>query len=401
MRILYHHRTQGKGGEGVHIREVVKALRALGHEVEVLSPPGVDIFAEENPACAAKGSAAARCIKWFCRHVPQLFFECMEIGYNLSVRPRALRLLRATRFDLVYERYAFFSYAVSALASREGIPLILEMNEVSGIKRQRGQVLVGLADAIEKKICSRACAIFAVSSYLKAELVRKGVAEGKISVVPNAINPGQFAIGSNGQAVREKFGFGADKVVFTFIGHFSRWDRLDDLVRIFAEVCARRPQARLMIVGDGFGRTHLDALIAEHGLSEAVRITGVVPRPQVPEYVAAADVCIIPHSNPFGSPLVLFEYMAMAKAVIAPRVAPVCDVVEDGVQARLFDLGDRDSLKDAILALCDDPSARSALGTAARDKVVSAHTWEHNARKIVETVSSLRECNDAGRRPSL
>jgi hypothetical protein len=44
MKILYHHRTQAKGGEGVHIREIIKSFRSLGHEVVIVSPPGIDVF---------------------------------------------------------------------------------------------------------------------------------------------------------------------------------------------------------------------------------------------------------------------------------------------------------------------------------------------------------------------
>ena len=53
LRILYHHRTQGRGAEGVHIASIVGALSAMGHQVTVLGPPGVDALATAGSAPGA------------------------------------------------------------------------------------------------------------------------------------------------------------------------------------------------------------------------------------------------------------------------------------------------------------------------------------------------------------
>jgi hypothetical protein len=73
LRILYHHRTQGRGAEGLHIRSIVEALRDMGHAVTVLSPPGVDPLAAESDIPVDKTSVSTSGVqslwKWVSRHL--------------------------------------------------------------------------------------------------------------------------------------------------------------------------------------------------------------------------------------------------------------------------------------------------------------------------------------------
>src|SRR5690606_23881924 len=96
MKALYHHRTQGRRVEGVHIRGVANALRELGCEVRVISFPGADPEAEpvpvparttataKDPAAppAATGDGKGR-LAGLVSRLPGVLFEFAEIGYNL------------------------------------------------------------------------------------------------------------------------------------------------------------------------------------------------------------------------------------------------------------------------------------------------------------------------------
>src|SRR5581483_11143385 len=103
MKILYHHRTQGEEPESIHINSVVMALRDLGHEVKVVGPAEVGSHA---PA-SGKPSWAAR-VK---RAVPRAVFEVLQVVYNGVALWRLRRAVREFKPDLIYERYALFSFA--------------------------------------------------------------------------------------------------------------------------------------------------------------------------------------------------------------------------------------------------------------------------------------------------
>jgi UDP-N-acetylglucosamine:LPS N-acetylglucosamine transferase len=129
MNILYHHRTQGKTVEGVHIREVVKALRELGHNVIIVSPPGVDPFANERAETTPKKrSLRATVLGFISKHIPQFGFELMELVYNFVAYKNIKAVIASQKIDFIYERFAFFSMAGALASKNYNIPLIEEVN---------------------------------------------------------------------------------------------------------------------------------------------------------------------------------------------------------------------------------------------------------------------------------
>src|SRR6185437_241856 len=98
LRILYHHRTQGRGAEGNHIVSIVTAMRAEGHQVDVLSPPGIDPFDPKStiPVDGAGNKLRGWSSVWkaVSCHLPTWLFELTELIYNI---PAYLRLRKALR----------------------------------------------------------------------------------------------------------------------------------------------------------------------------------------------------------------------------------------------------------------------------------------------------------------
>lgn len=385
MKILYHHRTQGRWAEGVHIREVINAMRQKGHEVVVVSPPGVDPFVDALPTELRRRSLTARFLGWISKYIPQIGFELMELSYNFSAYIRMDRLLKKHGFDLVYERYAFFSYAGVLVANKHGLPLIMEVNEISGIKRQRAQILTGLAKRIERLVFTRATAIVTVSAFLKERIAVLCGASEKVTVIPNAVNIGQFDPQIDVQQLKQRLGI-VGKTVVGFVGAFSTWDKLDFLVDVFGGLSADHPDMRLLLVGDGANVPDLKSQVARLGLIERVIFTGKVARNEVAAHISAMDIAVLPHSNPFGSPVVLFEFMAMSKPVIAANFGPIAEVVTDKTNGLLFEPENKEMFTRCLESLVGSADSRSELGNAARQTIVQNHLWVHNVEKILSLV---------------
>jgi glycosyltransferase involved in cell wall biosynthesis len=379
MRILYHHRTRGKAVEGIHIREVVMALRALGHSVYVSSPSGVDPMAPPD----AEKTQANKLWGWLSKHLPQIGFETLELLYNFAGYRRIRNELKSHDIDAIYERYAFFTWVGTRLAKKNGIPIILEVNEVSGIQRVRGQVLVRVAKNIEKKMFDAADGIVVVSDFLKKHISEDmGVDAGKIHVIPNAVDPKKFNPEVNGEVTRKQLGL-SDEIVLGFVGSFVSWSNLDSMLRVFAEVSRSHRRAHMLLVGDGLMRETMEKTVRDEGLTGNVTFTGNVKHEDVPRYVAAMDVCIIPRSNEYRSPVKLYEYMAMAKPVIAPRLEPIERVMKHNENGILFEQDDEESLKQAMMGLMEADGERAKLASAALESVAGKYTWKANAERVV------------------
>jgi hypothetical protein len=86
---------------------------------------------------------------------------------------------------------------------------------------------------------------------------------------------------------------------------------------------------------------------------------------------------------PYASPLKLFEYMALGRAIIAPDQPNIREILQDHLNALLFDPDDRDAFHDALGRLCRDSAMRRRLGAGARSTVEEIPlTWAHNAARI-------------------
>src|SRR6185312_10399925 len=107
---------------------------------------------------------------------------------------------------------------------------------------------------------------------------------------------------------------------------------------------------------------------------------------ELPAHVAAFDVAVMPDSNEYGSPMKIYEYMAMGKPVVGPRLGPLEDGIRDGETGILFERLDASALESALATLLGDESRRRLMGRRAREHVLASHTWTRNAERVLELV---------------
>lgn len=392
LRILYHHRTQGRGAEAVHISSIVRALEGMGHTVTVLSPPGIDPLdpASTTPVDKARVRTGGLQTVWklASKYLPNFLFELGEMFYNVPASRRLRAALAAERYDLVYERYAFYLVAGARAAKAAGVPFVLEANEVSGISnRARKQSFPALCRRFEKHLFDRCHGIHTVSSHLKGMILAQGVPQERVHVVPNAFDLEKVRDIARDDGLAARLGL-AGKRVIGFAGWFDRWDRLDFFIDVFAQVRRTHPEVALLLVGDGPVLADARRAVAERGLGADVVFTGAVPRADVLNYINLLDVAVLPHSNDFGSPVVMFEFMALRKPLVAPRLGPIEDVQRDGETALLFKPLDVEC-RVAIERILDEPGLGVALAERAHRQLAERHSWRRNAERILEAAGLL------------
>ncbi len=388
MKIIYHHRTQAEKAEGVHIREIIKALRNEGHEVFTLSPPGIDPFRNEY---INQGLKDKRFVFWkvISKYCPQIIFEILEICYNFFTYTKLRSLINKEQADLIYERYAFFNWIGIFLAQKHKIPIFVEINEISGIKRTRGQVLIGLSKLIEKFILRNATAVIVVSEFLKEYIEISGIDSKKIFVVPNGVDSEIFDPSrTNSVGLIDKYEL-KGKIVLGFVGNFVKWHNFDFFLKVFREITKKVEDVMLLLVGDGPARADIEVYEKKYNLNGKMVITGSVPHNKIAEYINIMDICIIPHSNEYRSPIKMFEYMSMAKSVVAPNVRPIQQIIQDNINGKLFLLSDEGSFRDSLLDLIRNKEERERIGGKARDTILSNFLWKNNARKIADIYKNL------------
>jgi len=373
LRILYHHRIASRDGQYVHVDELTRALRRQGHELVMVGPAvGGGEF--------GGGSGLVARLK---RHVPAPLYELMEFGYAFLAFARLLSAGLRQRPDVIYERYNLFLPAGVWVSRWLGVPLLLEVN--APLFRERsafgGIRLRRLARWSEDYTWRRARQVLPVTAVLAEAVAARGVERDRITVIPNGIDPRRFASCPDAGEAKRRLGLDG-RTVLGFTGFVRDWHGLDRVVELLQP---GRGDRDLLIVGDGPAAEGIRQRARELGVADRVTITGVVPRERIPEYVMAFDIALQPDVVDYASPLKLFEYLALGRAIVAPDKPNIREVLADRENAVLFEPGNMESFQAGIEALCRDPALRDALGRAARATIDRRQlTWERNAERVTE-----------------
>ncbi|MBO1079079.1 glycosyltransferase family 4 protein [Roseomonas haemaphysalidis] len=368
MRILYSHRIRSRDGQAVHLEAMVDALRAAGHEVLVVGPPG---FAQAELGGDSKAVSLLR------DKLPGWVGELAELAYIVPATLRLERAARDFRPDVIYERANLFHLAGTIVSARHKVPLLLEVNAPLAEERARfGNLsLKRLATALEHLPWRRASRVLPVTEVLGAKVAAAGVPRERITVVPNGIHPEDFAA----LQARPEGG----PVVLGFVGFIRDWHGLDRVIRALAGYRGT-PTLAMHVVGEGPARVPLETLARELGVADRVTFGGLAAREAIPGIVSQFDIALQPASVPYASPLKVFEYMAAGRAIVAPDQPNLREVLRDGETALLFDPNNPEEQWQAILRLATDPALRRRLGENARAEISRSDlTWAGNARRVL------------------
>lgn len=376
LRILYSHRVLSRDGQSVHLDAMVAAFRAAGHVVRVVGPPTYD---------AVGLGGESRSVTLLRRWLPPVIMEAAELSYTALAYWRLARAATAFKPDVIYERYNLYHLAGALLARRRGLPFLVEVNAPLAQERTRfnNLRLARLARWAEAFVWRSADHVLPVTQVLAEHVAAAGVPAERLVVIPNGIDPDEFPPPAPGGAAK------ADELVLGFVGFVREWHGLDAVVRAIA-AWRGQPRLSLVVVGEGPARADLERLAAELGVSERLRFTGLAGRDEIHRLIAGFDIALQPAAVPYASPLKVLEYMAAARAIVAPDQPNLRELLEDGRTALLFD-PDRgppgQAMWEAVLRLAQDPALRARLGRAARDEIVARDlTWAGNARRVCALV---------------
>ena len=364
----------GTKGASVHIQEVVRELRSIGHEVA--------LYAVRSG-----------------KHVPDDLTDLeLHLEAVADVEPaereqaqahaaeRIVSRVIADGADLVYERYSLFSTALADITAATGVPGILEVNAPLIDEQRRHRSLVdasGAAQVLHRQVAA-ARATVCVSDPV-ADWVRRRTTDlpdasdivDRIHTVPNGVSVRRI------QPQPED----PDRVVVTFVGTLKPWHGVADFIT--AAALARQSWS-LRIIGDG---PEMDSLRAQAGrLGVEVDFRGAVAPLDIPAHVAGSAIGVAPDPDLGGgeqqyfSPMKVLEYLAAGLAVVASDVGQVPQLLEDGSGRHgvLVAPSDPTALAAALddLAVCPDRRAR--MGRSGRLLAEQRHSWRRTVARILE-----------------
>jgi len=231
-----------------------------------------------------------------------------------------------------------------------------------------------------------------VNGQFRDRLVRQWIPSERIAVIHNAIDP-QWAAAARqpeaAAALRAKLGIGADEKVLLIAARLSKEKDHATLLRALADLRGKHHQTpRLIVLGDGPERPHIDAAIRGLGLAGQVILPGWVPSEP---YYGIADVAVL-SSAIEGSPNAILEAIGAGVPVVATAVGGIPEIVADGESALLVPAGDAARMADAVDSVLRSPELSERLAARGREIAVQRHSPEARVRAICEVYRSVVRC---------
>jgi glycosyltransferase involved in cell wall biosynthesis len=392
------------GGQGVYIKYLSRALKELGHEVDVLSGPpypeledgislhkipGLDLYNPEHLFKVQK-------IRELFSPVNQFEFLSMCSGgfpepFTFGIRAHRHLHKQRKKYDVIHDNQSL-SYGLLGI-SGSGYPMVAtihhpitvdrdtEINAAgSWLRRMKVRRWYSFL-AMQKRVSRRILNIITVSECSKRDIGREfRLPTERFRVVPNGISTDYFYPMSG---VRR-----ADNLILVTNSADTPLKGLRYLLEAVADI-RRKTAIRVVVIGKPKEDGVIERQIKQLSLGDTIRFTGRIANEDFARYYAEATMAVIPSLyEGFGMPA--GEAMACGVPVISTSGGALPEVVGDaGILVRPADSA---ALRDAITALLTDPERRRKLGEAGLARVRNSLTWRHAAQK---TADVYREAIDA------
>ncbi len=394
------------GGQGVYIKYLSRALRDLGHSVDVISGPpypelvdnvtlrklpGLDLY---NPDHLFKPKK----MKYLVYPVNQIEYLSMSLGgfpEPLTFGLRAYHYFRTRRpvYDIVHDNQCL-SYGLLGLPQM-GFPTVATIHHP--ITRDRAVDLEAAPTLLkkikvmrwysflpmQKRVSRRLARLITVSECSKKDISADfSVPLHNFRVVPNGINDDYFY--PLPHVKRSK-----DQIITTNSAD-TPLKGLKYLLEAVKAIRRKRP-IKLTVIGTPKKDGMIERYVRQLGIGDIVRFTGRIEYEEFAGYYAEAAMAVIPSLyEGFGMPA--GEAMACGVPVVSTTGGALPEVV--GEAGILVPPGDSRALERAIVSLLDNPEKRQMMGRAGLERVNASFTWRHAAQR---TIDVYREAIDAYR----
>jgi PEP-CTERM/exosortase A-associated glycosyltransferase len=230
---------------------------------------------------------------------------------------------------------------------------------------------------------------------LRADIVKRGIHAGKVTVIPNAVDINAFQLaGKPSPELQEKYGL-AGKTVIGFIGSYYAYEGLDLLLDALPGILKVRADIQVLLVGGGPQESNLKKQAEALGISANVSFVGRVPHSEVNRYYDLIDILAYPRHpmrlTELVTPLKPLEAMAQGQIFVASDVGGHKELIRHQETGILFKAGDSAALAAAILDLLEKNETWQSMRDAGRRYVESERNWKNSVANYISPYKKLLE----------
>jgi glycogen(starch) synthase len=357
-----------EGGLARHVRKLSEALVELGIEVHVLTRGG-----EESPAEESAGGVAIHRIREPTRPTDLGEFVAWVERMNSDMLAAGVELGDRLDFDLVHGHDWLVANACDHLARRMSAPLVTTIHATE-YGRHQGWVSdhpQSYIHGVERWITNRSQRVIACSAYMREQIADIfGVAEPRITVIPNGIDPLDLPQPDPAELVRLRGEFAApDERLVLLIGRLVYEKGFQLALEAMPKVIEAAPGTRFLVAGSGTHEEELKRQAEELGLMEHGTFLGWIGDDVLHTLYAIADLTVVPSIyEPFG--LVALEAMASGCPCIVADTGGLREVVPHEEAGLRFAARDPEALAEVAIRVLSDPDLEARLIAEAKEHVL-------------------------------
>jgi glycosyltransferase involved in cell wall biosynthesis len=332
--------------------------------------------------------------------------EVLSIPHNYRVLKSFGKIRSSFKPDFIYQRHSGLNIVGALIAKKYGVPYVLQFDgsEV-WMKKNWGKLYFEkLMNSAEQIALHSAQAITVVSSAMKRIVVELGIDPVKVFVVPNGVDPIRFSPKIEAFELRREYNLNG-KFVIGFIGTFGPWHGVTVLAQCIKKVIKDIPNAHFLFVGDGSLRMEVEEIVSSNNLQDYTTFTGLIKYDEIPYYNSLCDVLTSPNvensdgTEFFNSPIKLFEYMAMQKAIIVSPIGQNAEVIQDGINGLYAEQNNPNALAQSIIAIANNDELRNSIALQARADAINKYDWRVHANHIVDAFEQTQQMTIQYRKP--
>ena len=315
--------------------------------------------------------------------LPIEYLEVVEKhSFDFGIIPKLRKIVRDKNIDIVHAHDYKTNFFAALLAKTDKIIPLSTAHGYTGHSRK--EQFYYWADKI---ILKRFPKIIAVSSEIRNEFLRKGIADNRVEVILNGIDPDAFKRdGSRCIAARETLRLPLEKTIIGSIGRLAPEKNYDFLLEVFAELNEINKNIFLIIAGDGNLKTHLESRVKQLNMEENCRLLG-----------HQADISLIHHaldiyvqsSDYEGTANSVLEAMALETPVIATDVGGTSELIRDNIDGIIIPPRDKNALGNAINQVLEDGGASGIRIASARKRVETELSFATRMDKLERIYDAL------------
>ncbi|MFV1871987.1 MAG: glycosyltransferase [Oleiphilus sp.] len=342
------------------------------HDVDIVVPIAwMDYWKHRQHLKASTPENIKYVCYWYIPKIVQSFFGWFMFW---SVWFQTRKDLKEKAYDAILGSWAHpDGFTAAQIAKRLGIPYFIkvhgsDINILTQQPKRRRQIA---------EVCQSAKHVFTPSDALKEKVIGLGVSNSSVSRIYNGVNPHLFYLDSSSSGVQQ-----GERNHFLFVGNLKRDKGVLDLMLAYKKYLELGGEYLLTYIGAGPEAQKLSLLASEFGIKDKVTFRGALAHENVAAYVRSCSALILPSYHE-GVPNVLLEAANCGVPVISTKVGGIPEVVESNITGILFEAGDVDELKTAMISFSSIEWDKELIAQKGK-----AFSWDDNVRRVEEVLST-------------